>query len=413
MHGSCGSGRSVLGWLGPMPPLRGNLPRSSRRGLAAGAAVLAAALAAVCVRAGRATYLELHPPRVVADPSGARVLGEVEPIVVHTADGLRLRGWWHPSVNGGAVVLAHGDAANRGQLLPEAAALARAGFGVLLVDLRGHGASDGTMTTLGDRERLDVDAAVAFAAGKPGVRAVGVLGFSIGGLAALDAAAGDPRIRAVAALSTCPSLATMLRREHPGPVSGLVAVLTARALGVDVERTRPDRRLCAIAPRPVLVVEGERDPEAPPAMGAVLARGACGPVEVWPVAGGGHGDWHGPAGDAARARIVAFFEAALAPVHGDAYGAPGGRSHASRNTPPSSSTAATLPGGTSISRPAASAIASPTSGLCPTSAARSPSMRPWRSRPRPSDAPEARASSSSTAAPVASERSAAVSAARA
>jgi dipeptidyl aminopeptidase/acylaminoacyl peptidase len=290
---------------------RGNLPDSIMRGLGAIAVVLLAGIAAMCVRAAHAAYRELHPPRIVADLAEAHALGELEAIELRTVDGLTLRGWWHPPANGAAVVLAHGDAANRAQLLPEATGLARAGFGVLLLDLRGHGTSEGR-TTLGDRERLDVAAAVDHAAGRPGVRAVGVLGFSIGGLAAFGAAASDPRIRAVAALSTCPSLATMLRREHTGLISGAVAVLTVRAHGVALENARPEKEVCAVAPRPVLLVDGERDPEAPPAIGAVLARSACGPVEVWPVRGGGHGDWHGPSGDAARARIVAFFKGALA-----------------------------------------------------------------------------------------------------
>ena len=68
--------------------------------------------------------------------------------VTLSSDGGHLRGWYVPSRNGAAVVLLHDHGANRLALAPHAAMLTRAGYGVLLLDLRAHGRSDGRRLSL-------------------------------------------------------------------------------------------------------------------------------------------------------------------------------------------------------------------------------------------------------------------------
>ncbi len=93
-----------------------------------------------------AVYLSHLPARrAVHDADlGARK----RPVTLRTADGLRLRGWYVPSRNGAAVALLHGTGGNRTGVAAHARLLARRGYGVLLFDLRGHGASDGRSTSL-------------------------------------------------------------------------------------------------------------------------------------------------------------------------------------------------------------------------------------------------------------------------
>lgn len=62
------------------------------------------------------------------------------------------------------MIAAHPLKGNRASLLPQAAALAEAGYGVLLLDLRAHGASDGEATSF---EGTDVEAAAAYLAARP------------------------------------------------------------------------------------------------------------------------------------------------------------------------------------------------------------------------------------------------------
>ncbi|MGH9112928.1 MAG: alpha/beta hydrolase, partial [Acidimicrobiales bacterium] len=120
------------------------------------------------------------------------------PTALLTADGVRLAArWWEaPSTIGDpagsvAVVLVHGFAASKDEASVEEVArrLSASGNPVLTYDSRGHGESAG-LCTLGDLERLDVDAAVGAAVERAGE--VVVVGTSMGGVAVLNHMAGAP-----------------------------------------------------------------------------------------------------------------------------------------------------------------------------------------------------------------------------
>mgnify|MGYP000855322259 CR=1 FL=1 len=115
-------------------------------------------------------------------------------------DGAPLRGWYIPSRNGAAVVLLHGHGGNRLSVAFHAATLSRAGYGVLLFDLRAHGQSGGRPFSRGVRGVDDALAAVTWLSHRRDVQArIGVLGISVGGMLALQAAARNVFIRAVVA----------------------------------------------------------------------------------------------------------------------------------------------------------------------------------------------------------------------
>ncbi len=115
-------------------------------------------------------------------------------------DGAPLEGWYIPSRNGAAVVLLHGHGGNRLSVAFHAETLSRAGYGVLLFDLRAHGQSGGRPFSRGERGVDDVLAAVAWLSRRPDVQArVGVLGVSVGGMLAIQAAARNAFIRTAVA----------------------------------------------------------------------------------------------------------------------------------------------------------------------------------------------------------------------
>lgn len=118
-----------------------------------------------------------------------------------TRDGVELSAWLIPSGNGAAVVLKHGAGSSRTATIRHAGVLARHGYGVLMMDARGHGRSDGRGMDLGWYGDEDTIAAVTFLSRQSDVvpTKIGVVGLSMGGEEAIGAAGVDPRIKAVVA----------------------------------------------------------------------------------------------------------------------------------------------------------------------------------------------------------------------
>lgn len=116
-----------------------------------------------------------------------------------TSDGLRLRLWLAPGDPQRATALVvHGLGDSLESYLEHALLYRARGQTVALVDLRGHGGSEGSLTTLGGRERDDVRAAMAELR-RRGLAARGLIleGHSMGAVAVLLAAVGQPDVRAV------------------------------------------------------------------------------------------------------------------------------------------------------------------------------------------------------------------------
>lgn len=100
------------------------------------------------------------------------------------------------------IIILHGYMMYKETMAPWAAALAQAGFRVVLVDLRGHGASTGDTVTYGKYETEDLIQMLDYLKAK-GLcdDKVGVLGLSYGATLALHWAARDPRVQTVVAIA--------------------------------------------------------------------------------------------------------------------------------------------------------------------------------------------------------------------
>ncbi len=233
-----------------------------------------------------------------------------EDVTLRTDDGVTLAGWYVASRNGGAVLLLHGAGSTRTATLGHAEALAAMGYGVLMVDARGHGASGGTAMDLGWAGNADVEPAVDWLTARPDVEAaaVAVVGLSMGAEEAITAAAADERIRAVVA----EGVGVRVAADAPpaGPLGDLVNrlqqvltdLLTAAAPPVPLAEA-----MGAVAPRPVLLVAG-RGEEAEAERLAAVAPAV---VTVW-AADAGHTTALGEHPDEWRDRVRAFLDAALA-----------------------------------------------------------------------------------------------------
>jgi dipeptidyl aminopeptidase/acylaminoacyl peptidase len=258
----------------------------------------------------------LYPPRTPVDRSPRDVgITTYRDVTFSTSDGITLRGWYVPSLNSAAVILAHGHANNRQFLLPDAALLAEHGYGVLLFDFRGHGESDRAAVTLGDHERRDLRAALDFVAAQPDVDPgrIGGLGFSMGAAVLTLVAAEDERLRAVVIEAPYATLDDVIeyRLNLPGVLRDpLVQWLEWRNDG-DLDDVRPVDDLCRISPRPVLLIYGDQDDTLPPGSQQAMFDAACDPVEKWLIAGVGHVYFGESALEGYNARVIEFFARGL------------------------------------------------------------------------------------------------------
>lgn len=118
--------------------------------------------------------------------------------------GVTLEAWYLPVREARAVVaMFHGYGTAKATLLDEEKAFRALGYSTFLVDLRGHGGSTGSATSLGYREADDVAATVAYLdALLPGAPVV-LYGSSMGGAAVLRAMAAKG-VTPIAAIVECP-----------------------------------------------------------------------------------------------------------------------------------------------------------------------------------------------------------------
>jgi len=107
-----------------------------------------------------------------------------------------------PETFHGTIFLIHGYGLDKEAMMPWGLVLARAGYRVVLVDLRGNGQATGNHIYFGGIERTDmVQCLNALMQQHVCKEPVGVLGISYGAVLALQWAAIDPRVQSVTAIS--------------------------------------------------------------------------------------------------------------------------------------------------------------------------------------------------------------------
>ncbi len=145
----------------------------------------------------------------------------------------------------------------------------RFGFASVLVDLPGHGESDGFGSTFGFREARAVRLAHDWLKAKAPDRPVHALGYSMGGAAVIRAAARGGIFEKVVVDSTFGSLERVARQTRLfvfGPAEGVAwqamrlwgLLLTGHDLAAETSE-----QLVARLHRPLLIVHGTRDRTVP------------------------------------------------------------------------------------------------------------------------------------------------------
>jgi uncharacterized protein len=268
---------------------------------------------------GQAVAATLGPHVPLGGRTPASVGLGYEDVTARTADGVRLAGWYVPSTNGAAVVLCHGSGSTRSDLLEHAGALSRQGFGVLLLDARGHGGSEGRPMEFGWYGELDLRAAVDVLSRRSDVTGgrIGVVGLSMGGEEAIGALGSDTRVRAAVAEGATNRVAgdKAWLSEELGLRGRLQQLLDRMTYGATDLLTPaappPTLRASAAAagPRPLLLIASAATADEV-AAARFIASGAPSSVSVW-LAPGGHTGALAAAPAQWSRRVGAFLDSAL------------------------------------------------------------------------------------------------------
>lgn len=233
-------------------------------------------------------------------PRAAHVIPGAEDVELATRDGLRLGALFAPGRGTPprpAVLVANGNAGDRADRAPLAAALARAGYSVLLFDYRGYGGNPGSPTEQGllddaraaaDHlyERADVDRA-----------RVAYFGESLGS-GVVTALAVERPPAALILRSPFTSFADIGSHHYPWlPVAPLVR-----------DRYPIDTQIATVR-APVLIIAGDADDIVPVRFSRAVHEKAVEPKRLIVLSGVGHNDPELLAGDRMIAAILDFLGA--------------------------------------------------------------------------------------------------------
>jgi alpha-beta hydrolase superfamily lysophospholipase len=271
----------------------------------------------------------LHPVRRALTPDLLRqtdvtlsLIGtHREDFDVRATDGVLLRGWKVRAAkpNGDWVLMFHGVGDNRLGVLEHARILLMAGYGVVMMDARAHGTSEGPMATYGWMERHDTRAIVDALEDAEHPRHLFALGESMGGGIALQSAAIDSRIEAVVAEAAFANLreasydyaglrkSPLLGKTLFAPGTWTMIWRAERLAGLPASEVSPQK---AVASRafPVYLICDADDVALPCRHTQFIFDAARGPKQMWVVPGAFHTAALETQPDEFRRRVLEFFD---------------------------------------------------------------------------------------------------------
>lgn len=255
----------------------------------------------------RSFLTEIHSP--------AEVGLAFEEVTFKSTDGFSLKGWWVPASDSDqAIIQLHGHGGSMDPDIQYLPAWNTAGFNVLMFDFRGHGRSQGHVTTFGYLERYDVQGAVKFLKEEKDINRIALVGFSLGGMVAILSAPLCPEVGAFVedgAPARLRSALTIWGIEHHLPTWAAkslawMAVFGASIrLGVNLFHHEPVRWIGKISPRPLMIIHGDLDQYCPD-FEELLSAGE--PIEVWRLPDVGHVQASQVCPEEYRKRVVSFLE---------------------------------------------------------------------------------------------------------
>lgn len=206
---------------------------------------------------------------------------------------------------------------------PHAAWLKEEGYASLLLEMRAHGLSEGSLIGLGLTEHKDVQAAVDYIRETPRYQKapIVVFGLSMGGATAINAIGQIPEIQGLISLSAFSSVADMFagNMEEMGMPSLYIQIqkpfarfYTTLKYGISTYALQPKTQIANLRQRPALLIHSTKDSQVSYQNFLFLKDQAPSHVETWVKEGDYHfildpSDFQRPSEDLEyAARIIGF-----------------------------------------------------------------------------------------------------------
>jgi pimeloyl-ACP methyl ester carboxylesterase len=303
---------------------RQGMPGSLCRLLKVIAFLVPALLALSFVISGYVGWQMTHPGRDYATETPAAVgLAYADVQFPSRIGHVQLSGWYMPSGQSTrTVIIAHGyehHRLNEVPSMPMAKLLVQHGYNVLAFDFRGCGRSGGDMVTLGQDEPGDLLGAVDYLKARAPSHNVhiGVLGFSLGATATLEAGSRDPAdVRVIVSDSAFADLHSYVldhadRWTHlPAiPFNQEIAWVTPILTGMDPAKVNALTAVRLMPHTPIFFIAGTADKTVPDSNTVHLyVTAVTRQKALWLVPGGGHTDSYKQQPRVYEQRVLAFFE---------------------------------------------------------------------------------------------------------
>ena len=242
-------------------------------------------------------------------------LDDLKEIRYQSRDGLTLYARFAASRNQGTILLAHGLGSSGENLALLARLLMREGYGILLMDLRAHGNSQGDTSTYGWKEGGDLACMVETLLKRVDVNGgkIGAYGLSLGAQAVLRGALQTDAIRALVLEDLGPSDLSdhggkprSLRRWINLPSNWLHYTLYHWMIGGRDQGVL--EVIGKVAPRPILFIAGSENDLY---FNRLFYEAAGEPRELWAAGAPTHGGALAADPDGYMQRVIGFFDHAL------------------------------------------------------------------------------------------------------
>lgn len=234
---------------------------------------------------------------------------DYQDVVLIHADGLRLHGWWLPARGyaRGTVYFLHGNGENISTHLINVQWLPARGYNVFLIDYRGYGLSEGEADLPGALADVQLGLDWLAHSGRLGERPLVLFGQSLGGALGVDVLAEERNQGVVdcvmleASFASYRGIADAVMRKSwlLWPLRWLVLPTLPK------HELDPERRVAALAPRPLLILHSHDDPVVPFSQGERLFAAAAEP-KTFQALKGGHAQ--GTRDPAVQQRLLDFLD---------------------------------------------------------------------------------------------------------